>query len=328
MKKKFIISIICLSITILIITLLSLNNSKNDNGIQKIKMAEVTHSVFYAPLYVSIENGYFKNNGIDLDVILTPGADKVAAAVLSNDCQIGFAGPESAIYVYNGGEKDYIQAFAGLTKRDGQFIISKNKDFKLTDLYNKEILVGRYAGMPSLNFINALKNNNIDINKIKLNYSVEFAALSGSFISGIGDYVNLFEPNATALEKEGYGYVVESIGALSGEVPYTTFYSKKSYINNNNELLINFTKAINEGLAYVNTHSANEIADIILPQFPDLSKNSLVNIIERYKKYDTWLTNPYISEESYNNLQDIMNSANILDKYVPYEDLIINLYEK
>lgn len=329
MKKRFIIAGILLLICLIsLITILKFDNNETNKKLEKIKLAEVTHSAFYTPLYVAIEKGYFKEEGIDLELILTPGADKVASSVLSNDVNIGFAGPESAIYVYNGGEKDYLQTFAGLTKRDGQFIISKNKDFKLEDLYGKEILVGRYAGMPSLNFINALKNNNIDTNKIKLNYSIEFAALSGSFISGVGDYVNLFEPNATSLEKEGYGYVVESIGKLSGEVPYTAFYTRKSYLKNNKDLLIKFTNAINKGLKYVNENDSKKIAEVILPQFPDISKNSLTNIIDRYKKYDSWLENPFITEESFKNLENIMIDANLLKDYVNYNDLIKNLYER
>ncbi len=328
MKKRIIISIISfLIIFIGILTFVKFTSNKNKD-LTKVKLAEVTHSAFYAPLYVAIENGYFKDEGIDLEVILTPGADKVAAAVLSNDVNIGFAGPESAIYVYNGGEKDYIKTFAGLTKRDGQFIVSRDKNFKLEDLIGKEVLVGRYAGMPSLNFINALKNNNIDINKIKLNYSVEFAALSGSFISGVGDYVNLFEPNATNIEKEGYGYVVASVGELSGEVPYTAFYTRKSYIDENKELLVKFTNAIAKGLTYVKENNSEKIADVILPQFPDISKNSLATIIDRYKNSDSWLNNPYISEESFKNLENIMMDANLIDEYVPYEDLINNLYNE
>ena len=328
MKKKFLISLISI-LFIFICSITFIKFKSNDTKkLTKIKLAEVTHSVFYAPLYVAIENGYFKDEGIDLEVVLTPGADKVASAVLSNDVNIGFAGEESAIYVYTGGEKDYLQTFAGLTKRDGQFIISRKKDFKLEDLYGKEILVGRYAGMPSLNFINALKNNNIDTNKIDINYSVEFAALSGTFISGVGDYVNLFEPNATQLEKEGYGYVVESVGKLSGEVPYTAFYTRKSYLKNNKDTLIKFTNAINKGLEFVKNNKSDKIADVILPQFPDISKNSLTTIIDRYKKNDSWLDNPYITEESFKNLENIMIDANILDGYVPYSKLINNIYEK
>lgn len=328
MKKRIIISLICLLIIFTTtITFIKLKNNSNSD-LTKVKLAEVTHSAFYAPLYVAIENGYFKEEGIDLELILTPGADKVAAAVLSNDVNVGFAGPESAIYVYTGGEKDYIETFAGLTKRDGQFIVSRSKDFKLTDLKNKEILVGRYAGMPSLNFINALKKSNIDVDDVKLNYSVEFAALSGSFISGVGDYVNLFEPNATSIETEGYGYVVASIGELSGEVPYTAFYARKSYLKENKELLTKFTKAINKGLEFITNNDADTIAEVILPQFPELSKNSLTTIIDRYKQYDSWLDNPYITEESFKNLENIMIENDILEKYVPYDKLINNLYNE
>ena len=229
MKKIFSI-IICL-VLILMISLLSVHNKKDeDKSLTKIKVAEVTHSVFYAPWYVAIENNYFKDEGLDIELILTTGADKVAAAVLSNDVNIGFAGLESTVYVYNGGEADYLVNFAGLTKRDGQFILSRSKDdnFNLEKLYGKEILVGRQGGMPALNFLNALKKMNVDSKKINLNYSVEFAALSGSFIGGMGDYVNLFEPTATKLEKESLGYVVASIGAYSGEMPYTTYYARKS----------------------------------------------------------------------------------------------------
>ena len=213
------------------ITFICFTGKKEENDLRKIRVAEVTHSPFYTPFYVAIENGYFKEEGLDIELVLTPGADKVSAAVLSNDVEIGFAGPEASIYVYNGGEEDYIISFAGLTKRDGQFILAREAtdNFKLEDLYNKEILVGRKGGMPSLNFLNALKKSNIDPKKININYSVEFAALSGSFIGGMGNYVNLFEPTATKLTKDNLGYVVANIGLMSGEVPYTAFNARKSF---------------------------------------------------------------------------------------------------
>ena len=175
-----------------------LNKKDNQDDNIKINLGEVTHSVFYAPLYVAIEEGYFEDEGIDLELVLTSGADKVSAAVLSGDVQIGFAGAESAIYVYDKGEKDYLQIFSGLTKRDGQFILGREpkEDFTLEDLTGKEILVGRASGMPALNFLNALKNANIDPDTIDINYSVDFAALSGSFIGGEGDFVDLFEDSA------------------------------------------------------------------------------------------------------------------------------------
>lgn len=193
-KKNIIIFVFSLIIAISLFLLVSFEKDKVSNN-EKIRVAEVTHSIFYAPLYVAIENGYFEDEGIDLELILTSGADKVSAAVLSNTVEIGFAGPESAIYVYENGEKDYLVTFAGLTKRDGQFIVSRKKidDFKIDDMFGKEVLVGRVGGMPSLNFINGVKNEEKDISKININTSIDFASLSGAFIAGAGDFVNLFE---------------------------------------------------------------------------------------------------------------------------------------
>ena len=292
-----------------------------------IKIAQVTHSVFYAPLYVAIEEGYFRNENIDIKLILTPGADKVSAAVLSGDVQIGFAGAESAIYVYEKNEKDYLQIFSGLTKRDGQFILGRKdkKDFSLKDLYGKEILVGRSSGMPALNFLNALKNEGIDKNKIKINYNIDFASLSGAFIGNTGDYVNLFEPTALKLEKEGYGYVLQSIGLLSGEMPYTTFYARKSYIENNKEIIKSFTKAINKGLEFVKNNDEMKIAKSIYKQFPDLSLNDLSTIVKRYKDADSFLDSSYIEEKLLVNLENLLIDNNLLKDYVPYNDLIIEV---
>ena len=329
MKKKIIIALLCLLVIIISIFIITKNNKNRKSDLIKIKLAEVTHSSFYTPLYVSIENGYFKDEGLEIELILTPGADKVSAAVLSNDVEIGFAGAESAIYVYEQNENDYLQLFGGLTKRDGQFIVARNnyENFELEDLYDKEILVGRKTGMPALNFLNALKNNNIDINKINVNYSIEFAALSGTFIGGTGDFVNLFEPNATNLEKEGYGKVVASIGMLSGEVPYTAFYARKSYIDKNPEIIKKFTNAINKGLEYTLNNDSTTIANDIIEQFPDTNIKDLALMIERYKEYDCWLENPYISEKLFTNLEDFLIDFDLIKKYVPYNDLVNNFYE-
>lgn len=329
MKKRIIIGIICLIIFIGVTFLVFGFKKDNDSNLIKIKLAEVTHSSFYSPLYVALEKGYFKDEGIDLELILTPGADKVSAAVLSGDVQIGFAGAESAIYVYNENENDYLQIFAGLTKRDGQFIVSRKdiKDFKLSDLYNKEILVGRSTGMPALNFLNALKNENVDISKININYSVEFSALSGSFIGGIGDFVNLFEPNATLLEKNNYGKVVASVGKMSGEVPYTTFYARKSYIDNNKNIIEGFTNAINKGIKYTLENDSLIVSKDIINLFPDTKLDDLKEMIDRYKEYDCWLSNPYVSEKLFTNLEDFLIDFKLIKNYVPYEDLVNNFYE-
>lgn len=325
MKKIFYTFLVILLLVLCLIFFLP-KKEKNDN-MNSVKIAEVTHSVFYAPLYVAIEEGYFNEENIDIKLILTPGADKVSAAVLSGDVQIGFAGAESAIYVYEKNEKDYLQIFSGLTKRDGQFILGRKdkKDFSLKDLYGKEILVGRNSGMPALNFLNALKNEEIDKNKIKINYNIDFASLSGAFIGNTGDYVNLFEPTALKLEKEGYGYVLQSIGLLSGEMPYTTFYARKSYIENNKEIIKSFTKAINKGLEFVKNNDEMKIAKSIYKQFPDLSLNDLSTIVKRYKDADSFLDSSYIEEKLLINLENLLIDNNLLKDYVPYNDLIIEV---
>lgn len=326
MKKRLLFFILVVTILVSAIILLTIKSKKEETNTTKITVGEVTHSVFYTPFYVALENGYFNDNGLNIKLVLTSGADKVSAAVLSGDVQVGLAGAESAIYVYDKGEKDYIQIFSGLTKRDGQFILSRNneKEFSLKDLIGKEIIVGRQSGMPALNFLNALKKSGINPNDININYSIDFAALSGSFIGGIGDYVNLFEPNALKLEQEGYGYVVESIGKLSGDMPYTTFYARKSYIKNNDNAINAFVKAINKGLKFTKNNDSTTIAKVILPQFPDTSLNDLAKIIDRYKENDAWLETTYISEELLQNLEDIMIDNKLLDKYVSYKDLVKN----
>ena len=325
MKKIFYTFLVILLLVLCLIFFLP-KKEKNDN-MNSIKIAEVTHSVFYSPLYVAIEEGYFNEENIDIKLILTPGADKVSAAVLSGDVQIGFAGAESAIYVYEKNEKDYLQIFSGLTKRDGQFILGRKnkKDFSFKDLYGKEILVGRSSGMPALNFLNALKNEEIDKNKIKINYNIDFASLSGAFIGNTGDYVNLFEPTALKLEKEGYGYVLQSIGLLSGEMPYTTFYARKSYIENNKEIIKSFTKAINKGLEFVKNNDEMKIAKSIYKQFADLSLNDLSTIVKRYKDADSFLDSSYIEEKLLVNLENLLIDNNLLKDYVPYNDLIIEV---
>lgn len=325
MKKKVIATIIGLVLVVGMVITFTLFHKESKTDLTRIRLAEVTHSAFYAPLYVAIENGYMKEEGIDIELLLTPGADKVAAAVLSGDVEVGFAGPESAIYVYEGKEENFLVTFAGLTKRDGQFILGKSDHFDWKSLEGKEVLVGRKGGMPALNFLNALKNAGVDISKVQLNYSVEFAALSGSFIAGVGDYVNLFEPNATKLEKEGFGKVVASIGEKSGVMPYTAFYTKKSYLNDNKDLLKKFNNALNKGLEFVSTHSAEEIASVILPQFKDTSLSSLESIVSRYKESDSWYKTTFITESDFKNLEKLMIENKLLDDYVPYDTLIYNL---
>lgn len=325
MKKiLFFLLIICIGIFSFVI--INRNTKDNDN-ISTIKVSEVTHSIFYAPFYVAIENGYFKDEGIDIDLLLVSGSDNVAASVLSGDTSIGLAGPESAIFVYNGGEKDYLQVFSGLTKRDGQFIMSRNKDFNWNDLIGKEILVGRSTGMPALSFIEALKNEGIDPKDVNINFSIDFSELSGAFIGGEGDYVNLFEPLATKLENNNNGYVVASAGLSSTPFPYTAFYAQKSFIKNNKDLLKQFTNAINKGLEFTMTNDSNIVAKSIHNQFIDTDIKDLEVMIDRYKEADVWLDSPFIEEEFFNTTVNLLNESNIINNNIPYNDLVINLYE-
>lgn len=304
---------------------------KKTSDLKKISVAEVTHSVFYAPSYVAHSLGYFEDEGLDVEFILTPGADKVTAAVLSGDVQIGFCGSEATVYVYNQGEKDYLVTFAGLTKRDGSFLVSRKQydEFKLDDLKGSYVIGGRKGGMPEMTFEWALSENGIDPkNDLTIDTSIAFAAMSGAFIGGTGDFVTLFEPQALQVEKQGFGYVVASVGELGGIVPYTAFNAKKSYIENNPGVIEGFTKAIQKGLDYVHSHSDEEVAKTILNYFPDTSLNDLTNIVKRYREIDSWYTTTYINEDDFNHIQEIMEKAGELDSFAPYKDLVNNKYAK
>jgi len=325
MKKIYV--LIFLLIAIFMFMLLTYkDNKKKSKDLDTIKLAEVTHSVFYTPLYVAIENNYFRENKIDIDLILTSGADKVSAAVLSKDVNIGFAGLESAMYVYEGGEKDYLKAFSGLTKRDGQFIVGRvnSYNFSLEDLKGKEILVGRKGGMPALNFINALKNEGIDINDVNINYQIDFASLGGAFIGGTGDYVNLFEPTVTLLSKDANLYNLLPIGKYSGEMPYTVFYARKSFIEKNKDLINRFNDAIDKGLEYTLNNNSKDIAKVISSQFPDISINDLTKMIDNYKNADSWISNHNISKSSYNNLEQLLISNNLIKNPIPFNKIVVN----
>ena len=312
-------------ITLIFISLMAMiKPSKNENKLTTVKVAEVAHSIFYAPQYAAISNSYFEDYGIDIDLTLASGADKVIAAVLSNDVNIGFSGIEATIYVYNGGEKDYLKTFAQLTQKDGSFLVSREKidNFTLNDLKGKYVIGGRKAGMPEMTFEWALKENGIDKNDLTIDTSIQFASMQGAFVSGTGDFVTLFEPNALDVEKQGLGYVVASVGELGGIVPYTSYSARSSYIEENKDLIDNFEKAIQKGLDFVHNNDSKTVAESIITFFPDTSIDDLTKVIDRYKSIDVWPTTTEFKEESFNHLQDIMINANELEKKVPYNELI------
>ena len=324
MKKIIPIIVIIAFLSTFLVVIKNNKDKKNTNiKLTKVKVAEVTHSLFYTPLYIADAKGFFKENGLDVEIILTSGADKVAAAVISKDVQIGFCGSEQTVYVYNRGAKDYLINFAGLTKKDGSFIVSREKDdnFNLNKLNNKTILGGRNAGMPAMTLNYTLNKNGIHT---KVDTSVDFANLAGAFIGGNGDYVTLFEPNALALEKENKGYVVKSVGEIGGEVPYTTFNALKSYVDNNPETIKAFRKAINEGIEYTKNHTDDELASLLIDYFPDTSINDIKNVIKRYREIDSWYDSTTISKEGFDHMQDIVEYNGFLDKRVEYNILVKN----
>ena len=332
--KKIILGILTLLafafICFLIFSMYKNEGNKKDNKLTKVKVAEVAHSVFYTPQYIALKKGFFKNEGIDVELILTPGADKVTAAVLSKDVDIGFCGSEASIYVYNSGKKDYIVTFASLTQRDGSFIVSREKidNFTLNNLTGKYIIGGRIGGMPEMTLEYTLKENGISLEDLTIDTSVEFASMASAFISGTGDFVTLFEPNATEVEEQGYGYVVGYVGEYGGKVPYTSYNALKSYIKNNKKTIQKFTNAINKGLDYVQNTDEKTIAKEIVDYFPDITINKLTKMIKRYKDNDAWKKNTYFSKEEFDHLQDIMIEAKELDKKVPYDDLVNTNFSK
>ena len=328
MKKTIIYIVVILVIFALACAVLfnfNKKDSKDGEDLETVRLAEVAHSIFYAPMYVAIEEGYFEEVGIDIELSLANGADKVSAAVLSGDADIGFAGSEATIYVYNGGEKDYLKTFARLTQKDGSFIVAREdiKDFTLDDLVGKTIIGGRAGGMPEMTLEWALSDAGIDPKRdVDIDTSVAFSAMSSAFIGGTGDFVALFEPNALELEKEGYGYVVASLGELGGVVPYTAFFARDSYLNENKELIENFDKAIQKGIDFVHNSSDKKVAEAIIDQFPDTSTDDLTKIVKRYRSIDAWPDNTEFTEEEFDHLQDIMINAKELDSKVPFSDLM------
>lgn len=324
--KKHLTLIVSICVIIFFTCLYFIETNKiNKTNHQKITVAEVTHSLFYSPFYSAIANGYFEDENIEIELLLTPGADNVMAAVLSNDAQIGLSGSEATIYIYNSGEKDYIKTFAQITQKDGSFIVAREdiKDFTLDDLKGKKIIGGRLGGMPEMTLEYALKQNNINPNKdLTIDTSIAFNSMASSFIGGNGDFVALFEPQATKIVNEGYGYIVESLGSIGGIVPYTAFNARSSYIENNKEIIEGFSKAIQKGLDYVHKNDSKTIAENILSFFPDTSLNDLTSAIERYKQNDTWPDTITFTKNSFDHLQDIVIEAGFLDKKVEYNDLI------
>ena len=331
-KKRIIIGIIiAIAIIGVIIEIIVFNNQTTSNleELKTINVSEVTRSVFYAPQYVAINEGFFEKYGLKIELITGQGADAVMTSVLSNQVEIGFAGPEASIYVYNEGKEDYTQVFAQLTKRDGSFLVSKTdtENFSWNDLKGKTVIPGRKGGVPYMTLEYVLKKNGINPQKdLILDDSIKFDLMAGAFSAGNAEYVTLFEPTASMTEMQGKGYIVASVGEESGEIPYTAYFAKKSYIESNEDIIQDFTNAIYEGQQWVKSHSAKEIAESVQSFFPDTEVDMLETAIQSYKDIDAWNDIPILTKESFERLEDVMITAGELKEHSSYENIVNNKY--
>ena len=322
--KKFFRIAAALSLTGLLLSGCGAGGS-SDKNLKPLVLNEVAHSIFYAPQYAAIELGYFEEEGIDLTLVNGGGADKVMTALISGDAQIGFMGSEASIYVYQEGSQDYAVNFAQLTQRAGNFLVGRESepDFTWENLRGKKVLGGRAAGMPQMVFEYILKKHGLDPKTdLSIDQSINFGLTAAAFTSSDADYTVEFEPFATTLELEGSGYVVASLGTESGYVPYTAYCTRKSYMEENPELVQKFTNAIQRGIDYVNSHTSEEIARTIAPQFQETPVEKIALIVERYKAQDTWKEDTVFEQESFDLLQNILEEAGELDERVPYADLV------
>ena len=299
--------------------------AKDDSGLTKVTLNEVAHSIFYAPMYVAIEKGYFEEEGIDLTLVNGNGADNVMTALIAGEADIGFMGSEASIYVYQEGSQNYAVNFAQLTQRAGNFLVGRepDDDFTWEDLKGTTVLGGRAGGMPQMIFEYILKQNGIDPQKdLTIIQNIDFGVTAEAFASGTADYTVEFEPFATSLEQSGNGYVLASLGVDSGYVPYTCFCALESYMEDHPDVIQGFTNAIQKGINYVAGHTPEEIAQVIAPQFAESDFDALVTIVERYYEQDTWKTDVIFTEEAFNLLQDILDEAGELSQRVDYDVLV------
>lgn len=326
MKRK----LICV-LALIAMTATILAGCKGKDDMIEITLNEVAHSVFYAPMYVAFEEGYFKDEGLKVNLVNGLGADKTMTALISGECEIGFMGSEASIYVYNQGADDYVINFAQLTQRAGNFLVSRDasEDFTWENVRGKTVLGGRKGGMPQMVFEYILKKQGMNpMEDLNIVQNIDFGLTAQAFTSGQGDYTMEFEPAATALELEGVGKVVASLGVESGKVPYTAFSARKSYVEKNPEVIQKFTNAIQRGMDYVGSHTPEQIAKAIAPQFKETDQKTLVMLVTRYYEQDTWKDNLIFEEASLTLLQDILEEAGELEKRVPYEDIVITEYAR
>lgn len=327
--KKLNFSLLLSMVLILVFTAFTGCKGEEKKELTTVRLNEVTHSIFYAPQYVAMELGFFEEEGLQIDLAVGQGADKSMTALISNSADIALLGTEAGIYVYNEGKENYAQPFAQLTQRAGNFLVSREADpnFTWENVKGKSIIGGRIGGMPELVLEYVLKEKGIEPGKdVEIINNIAFSSTSGAFVGDVGDYTVEFEPAATALEDEGKGYVVASLGKDSGYVPYTVYMATKDYIAENPEIIQKFTNAIYKGQKWVAAHTSEEIAEVIAPQFTESDKNTLTRIVERYRSQDTWKENPIYDEAGLTLIEDIMEEGGELSERVPFDKYINNAF--
>lgn len=320
----------CLAVLTAVVLLLSCAacGGKKD-GLQKVRVCEVTHSIFYAPQYAAIALGYFEEEGIEIELSNGQGADAVMSAVLSGNMDIGFAGPEAAVYVYNEGKEDYTEVFAQVTKRDGSFLVGRTPDnaFTWDKLKGTVVLPGRKGGVPYMTLEHVIRKNGLDpATDLTLDSSVQYALMTAAFTAGTGDYFTCFEPTASMLEAEGKGYIVAAVGDGAGDIPYTAYFAKKSYISKNRDLITAFTRAIYKGQQWVKSHTAEEIAQTVAEFFPDTDLKLLTASAQSYIDIGAWCDTPVMNEESFMRLQQVMQEAGELNAVAPFDKVVNNTF--
>ncbi|MGO4542093.1 ABC transporter substrate-binding protein [Paenibacillus sp. 2TAB19] len=322
--KRRIITALLLAV-VLTITAVLAGCGKGDSEKTKVRIGEVTRSLFYAPQYVAVEKGYFTEEGLDVKLTTTPGGDKTMTALLSNVIDVALVGSETSIYVYQQGTDDPVINFAQLTQTDGTFLVAREADsaFDWNTLKGKTFLGQRKGGMPQMAGEFALKKLGIDPQAdLELIQNVDFANIPAAFASGTGDYVQLFEPTASIFEKEGKGHVVASFGTESGHLPYTVFMAKQSYIKKNEKTIQSFTNAVHKAQLWVKDNSAEAIADVVLPYFENVDRDILISSIDRYKQQGSFATDPIVDESEWNNLLDVITTAGELEKRTEHDVLV------
>ncbi len=319
--------IFCLLLVLML--LVAFTSCAKPEELTKLRVNEVTHSIFYAPQYVAVSEGFFAQEGLEVEFINGGGADKVMTAILTNAAEIGLAGPEASIYVYNEGKEDYPKVFAGLTAKDGSFLMARNPDenFSFEDLKGAHILPGRVGGIPYMALSSVITKTGLNP-KTDMNFdtTIQFENMTAAFLSGTGDYVTMFEPTASSMQNEGKAYIVASVGEAAGEMPYTAYFANSNYISENEDVIQSFTNAIAKAQEWVMQNTAKDIAASVQSFFPDSDLEILESAVQSYKDAGAYASSPVITQESFDNLQDVIIGAGELVEKAPFESIVDNTF--